>query len=222
MPCVELHTRQPVGTPVGHRAVRLHRVVELGRRQVVGFDRQLGGGQRRLGVAALVLDRVVLEGLPLRAPGRGRRRTRAAPTRGSSAAMRLVRGLGASRAAIAATAAPPYGGSVGAAPSRRRTAGSHRGRSRRARPARRGRHPAISMPGARWRAGCAAPSPRAGRAAARRTCSGPTPTGGRRPSGGWSARRPRRAADRPATPVSSPPRPASSAPRCGPRPPPRS
>ena len=57
--------REPVLAPVGDGGVRLHRVVELGGREVLGLDLDLGRRQRRVGVAALVLGRVHQEVLPL-------------------------------------------------------------------------------------------------------------------------------------------------------------
>ena len=202
MPCVELHSVSPSGR---QSATAQCGSIELwswaGARYSAG-DRQLGRGQRRLGVAALVLDRVVLEGLVLERLRPGRRRSRAAPTAGRAPPWPRPPPRGVS-AATAATAAPRVAAAPRAAPSRRRTAGQSPGPITARTPGtaraassdidvRRALACGLrSTVASSWRG-----SAHVGRVAGRAR------TGGRRRSGGWSARRPRRAADRPATPGS--------------------
>ena len=53
----------PVAVPGDHRAVRLERRLQLGRRLELELDRHLGGRERRLGVAACVVGRLGREAL---------------------------------------------------------------------------------------------------------------------------------------------------------------
>ena len=70
MPCVETYACSSSPSHCATRAVRLERVLHLGRRGVLGLDDDVGLGHAGLDVAALVLDRILLQ--PLLGQGLGR------------------------------------------------------------------------------------------------------------------------------------------------------